>query len=81
MLKHNPQDATDPRDSNPRSEGEDLEILFDFQHYHLPELEGKGLISYDRAENIVTKGPYFEEVEPLLTLIDEHRGELPDDWL
>ena len=41
---YNPQDATDPRDSNPRSEGENLEIPFDFQHYYLPELEGKGLI-------------------------------------
>ena len=81
LLEHNPRDDHAPKHSDPEIEGEELEILFDFQNYHLPELEAKGLVEYDRDKNIVTKGPHFEEIAPLLELINEHREELPKDWL
>lgn len=81
LFRRNPRDDT-PIDSDEfELEDGDLEILFDYQHYHLPDLESKGLIDYDREDHSVTKGPLFEEIKPLIELIDEHKDELPPDWL
>ncbi|WP_254522327.1 helix-turn-helix domain-containing protein [Natrinema caseinilyticum] len=50
-------------------------------HTHLPKLEDAGLIEWDRTENVVRRGRGFEEVEPLLELLDDHADELPDEWV
>ncbi len=81
LLHHNPQDDTPVDGDDLEFEDELLEILFDLRHYHLPELESEGFINYDRDTHTVTKGTSFEEIEPLLKLIDGHPDELPDDWL
>jgi hypothetical protein len=81
LLHRNPQDDTPVDSDDPEPEDEELEVLLDFRHYHLPELEDQGLIDYDRENNVITKGPDFREIKPLLRLIDEHSDELPDDWL
>lgn len=81
LFNHNPRDDIPVDSDELEFEGEDLEIRLDFQHFHLPELESKGFIDYDREDHIVTRGPDFEEIEPLIQLIDEHNDELPDDWL
>jgi hypothetical protein len=80
LLHQNHQDDT-PFDVDPEPVDEELEILLDFRHYHLPQLEKKGFIEYDRDQHTIAKGPQFEEIEPLITLIDVHADELPDDWL
>lgn len=80
LLHHHPR-ADTPVDRDDPAVEEDLEVLYDFQRLHLPELEDGGFIDYDREERIVSRGPNFPEIEPLLGLIDEHRDELPDDWL
>jgi hypothetical protein len=81
-LSHaNPQGDTPPDSDDPETDDEALEILLDFQEYHLPELESKGFIDYDRESHSITKGDNFDEVIPLLELIDRHRDELPDNWL
>lgn len=81
MLLTNPQDDIPVGSDDPEPEGEELEVLLDFQNYHLPRLEAKGFIDYDREDNVVTKGAHFVEIKPVLELIDEHRDELPDDRL
>lgn len=81
LSHHNPQDDTPIDSDDVEFEDEELEKLLDYQHYHLPELESKGFIDYDREDHVVTKGPNFEEIEPLIHLIDEHPDEFPDDWL
>lgn len=48
---------------------------------HLPLLEENDLIEWDRERNVVLRGERFDEIRPLLGLISENRGELPDDWL
>lgn len=53
------------------------EALLAARHNHLPKLEELGFVRWDRSSDVVTKGPQFGEVEPLLTLLDEHRDELP----
>lgn len=80
LLRHNPQKDQYPGQTDREVEGEELELLLDFQHYHLPKLEEKGYIKYDREQNIVTKGPDFKKIEPLIELLDEHRDELPEGW-
>jgi hypothetical protein len=48
---------------------------------HLPLLEENGLIEWDRETDVIVRGERFDEIRPLLTLISEHRDDLPDDWL
>ncbi|MWV64305.1 transcriptional regulator [Halorubrum sp. JWXQ-INN 858] len=50
-------------------------------HGHLPKLADYGLIEWDRDEDEVHKGPNFDDVRPLLVLLEENRETLPDDWL
>ena len=81
LLRHNPADDVPDPIEDLDVEDEELETLLDFQQYHLPQLEEKGFVEYDREEHKVTKGPNFGEITPILELIDEHEDELPDDWL
>lgn len=43
-------------------------------HLHLPKLVEYGFIDWDREHAIVTKGPCFDEIKPLLELLDENRA-------
>ena len=83
LLEHNPQDGDDPQPpADIKFEDEDLESLrIQMVHTHLPKLEDKGFIEWDREANIVQKGPRFEEIQPLLELMHNHADELPDGWL
>lgn len=49
------------------------------QHAHIPKLEDLEFVSCEGHE--LYRGPQFEEIEPLLELLDDHSEELPDDWL
>jgi len=81
LLDHNPQrdEVTVPEDVH---EGEiALEALqTKFYHTHLPRLEEAGFIGWNRDTHEVVKGPRFDEIRPLLVLIQNHADELPDDW-
>lgn len=81
LSHHNPQDDTPIDSDDIEFADEELEILLDYQHYHLPELESKSFIDYDRENHVITKGPNFDEIEPLIHLIEKHPDEFPDDWL
>lgn len=62
-----------------RSDPEDIEQ--ELMRVHLPELENAGYIEWDRTTGEISRGPNFDEIEPLLDLIAEHRDELPPDWI
>ena len=49
-------------------------------HNHLPRLDEAGYIEWDRDSGELSKGPRFDEIEPLLELIESHADELPDNW-
>lgn len=49
-------------------------------HNHLPHLEDAGFIEWDSESDAITRGPNFEAVEPLITLLNDHQEELPEDW-
>jgi hypothetical protein len=83
LLEHNPQDDNDPQiPDDVTLEAGDLEsLMINMRHTHLPKLEKTGLIEWDRETNTVKQGPQFEEIQPLLELMENHADELPDDWL
>lgn len=63
----------------PRGEpGDRIEIQL--RHKHLPHLDEAEFIDWDRETDTITRGPRFEEIEPLLELMDDHQDELPADW-
>ncbi len=82
LLEHNSQDDHPPQlpdDIIPESA--DVEsLMIHLHHAHLPKLERAGFIEWNRAENTVRKGPQFEEIRPLLELMENHADELPEDW-
>ena len=47
--------------------GGDREHAIALNHVHLPRLEDYGLITWNQETDTVTKGPQFDEIEPLLT--------------
>jgi hypothetical protein len=82
LLEHNPQDDHDRDPLDIVSDGPDPEVLeIELTHRHLPMLEQKGYISWNRETNEISKGPNWEQIAPLLELISDHRDELPDGWL
>lgn len=56
-------------------------IALELRHVHLPMLDDRGFVEWDREANSVSAGPNFEEIRPLLVLMDRHRNELPDCWI
>lgn len=82
LMRENPQDDDDrdPLDIiDPPQEPDVLETeLF---HSHLPKLESMGYITWDRETGEIATGPDWEDIEPVIALIDDHRDELPGGWL
>ena len=79
-------------DRNPRDEDEfELEELegddelenetIALIHNHLPKLAEAGFINWNQEQQIVTRGPRFEEIAPLIDLMVAHEDELPANWL
>ena len=56
------------------------EIRVQLIHNHLPKLAEAGYIEWDRDTGEISKGPRFDEIKPLLDLIQNHADELPPDW-
>ena len=48
---------------------------------HLPKLDDAGYIDWDREANAVRQGANYEEIAPLVRLIQNHGAELPSGWL
>jgi hypothetical protein len=47
-------------------------------HVHLPKLTAMDYVEWDAAEGVVRRGPAFEELEPLLEVLQEHEGMASD---
>lgn len=60
--------------------GSELDPLVAMRQLHLPYLEERGFVRWDRKKQTVSKGPRFGEVEPLLNLLRDIQDELPGRW-
>lgn len=63
-----------------RGESDVENLEFDLVHNHLPKLEEAGYIEWDRDTGEISRGPRFDEIEPILELIENHPDELPPGW-
>lgn len=63
-------------DSADRTDTEEGRVATD--DTHLPKLVEYGYVRWDRDVGAVERGPDFEEIEPLLELLSDHRDELSD---
>lgn len=55
-------------------------IEIELRHSHLPHLDEAGFVDWRRRTGEVTRGEAFEEIRPLLELMDDHREDLPGEW-
>lgn len=83
LLEHNPQEDHDPQlPDDVDFADEDLEqLMIEMTHTHLPNLVDAGFIDWDRDTNTISTGPDFNDIRPLLELIQDHGDELPEDWI
>ena len=81
LIVHNPRNDDPVVIDEDESAGEELTRLVAMQHVHLPKLERYGFTEWDQDTNQVSKGPNFDEIRPLLKIIDDHVAELPNEWV
>jgi len=58
-----------------------LDPLVALRHLHIPVLEDHGLVRWNPETRRVTRGPRFEEAEPLLEQLRGLQDELPGRWV
>lgn len=51
------------------------------KHTHLPNLEDKEYVRWDRAAGTVEPGRCFGAIEPVLSRLESDRDALPLDWV
>jgi len=84
VADHNPRDEDELTQDGITPDGtvdERLEQLkIALQHTHLPKLAERGYINWGPDTRTIRRGPNFDDIAPLLELVDNHADELPDDW-
>lgn len=62
------------------SEDERERYRLELYHNHLPSLDAAGFIDWDSETDSITRGPRYDEIRPVIRLMDDHRDVLPGDW-
>lgn len=80
LFESNPrdEDGFDPIELASRAGDPEL-VGVELHHVHLPKLAESGFIDWNRDENVIRRGPRFDEIVPLLRLTANYRDELPAD--
>jgi hypothetical protein len=81
LLRNNPHGDRKITVTDSSSGEATVERPVAMHHTHLPRLVDHGFITWDEEANEVARGPNFDEIRPVLELLDEHRGKIPDDWV
>ncbi|WP_254530436.1 helix-turn-helix domain-containing protein [Natrinema gelatinilyticum] len=82
LANRNPRDEEEFQTEAFTPDDDNLEqFLLQLSHLHLPKLAEAEFIDWNRETNTITRGSRFEEIQPLITLMQEHQDELPDGWL
>ncbi len=76
-----------PREERTLSEelaaGRDVErnrVRAQLRHVHLPKLVVTGYVEWNESTGEITRGPAFDELVPLLRVLDGHAEHLPGAW-
>lgn len=77
LLEHDSQE-TSVLPGVPRQISQSDEKRISHRHVHLPKLEEYGFIEWDRAEERITKGQRFDEIEPVVELLCERQAPVLD---
>ncbi|UHQ99012.1 helix-turn-helix domain-containing protein (plasmid) [Natrinema zhouii] len=80
LSKHNPQAAVQTPEGVQLGDEQLEELQIEMCHNHLPRLEDAGFIEWQKKQDIVVKGPEFEQIEPVLEMFEENADELPVEW-
>lgn len=81
LDRANPRDESSFSTDSVATEGEDEALVaIDVHHRHLPKLEEAGFVDWDQEANVVRRGPRFDEIAPLIELMNKYRDELPTGW-
>lgn len=59
-------------------DGETMQI--ELYHRHLPRLDETGYIEWEEETGRIRRGADFDEIRPLLELLDDHPDKLPASW-
>lgn len=81
LLEHNPQDDSSVISRDSESDERARRRVVEMRHNHLPKLEEYGFVEWDQESHEVVKGANFDEIRPLLELLDQHEDELPAVWV
>jgi len=73
LLERSPQDDGTGRVP---TRGEEKRRLTEMVHCHLPKLASTALVTWDRDTGRVSRGPKFDDIRPLLALLEAHTNEL-----
>jgi len=82
LLDHNPRSNTITIPDDVHVGKKPAEVLeAELFHTHLTRLEEAGYIQWNRDDNEIRKGSLFDEIRPVIVLVENHTDELPDGWL
>ncbi|WP_277543159.1 transcriptional regulator [Haloarcula laminariae] len=82
LSEENPQDDEDCDPLDIIAPDEEPDVLeTELVHHHLPMLEEAGYIEWEQESHTIRRGPNWGEIGPLIELMNNHRDELPEDWL
>ena len=51
------------------------------EHNHLPKLADMGYLQWERDSGMISTGPAWDDIVPLLEVLADHRAKLPDGLL
>lgn len=80
LLMLNNGEIENESDLMVRGEHDGRAVQVELVHNHLPKLAEAGYVDWDRETGAISKGPRFDEIEPLLELMETHADELPHGW-
>ncbi|GAA0231861.1 transcriptional regulator [Haladaptatus pallidirubidus] len=81
LLQDNPQNDRTMVSNASASTDEKRRRAVAMGHVHLPQLDDHGYIEWNREERSVTKGSRFDEIKPLLTVLEPMQDDVSADEL
>lgn len=82
LVEQDASDDTVPVPEAVAGDHDDLSVLqANLIHTHLPQLEQAGYITWEQDTHQITRGPHFDEIQPVIELLHDHQDELPAGWV